>query len=116
VVSVELGDGRVWGILSPARILSLHLPGALKIDPPGSTRQWCFLWLESSAGDAKRGAVPLKQVRTSSGIWGGVHGVETDGASVLHDLQVGAVGVAFFRGSRGGSSGLSSGGNASRGT
>ena len=39
---------------------------------------------------------------------GGVHRVEANGASVLHDLQVGAAGVAFFGGSGGGSSGLSS--------
>jgi len=50
------------------------------------------------------------------GHMGGVHGVEADGASVLHDLQVGAAGVAFFGGSGGGSSGLSSGGDASGGT
>jgi len=54
------GVGRVWGNPSPARMHALHLPGALKIDPPGSTRRWCFLWLESSAGDTKCGVLPLK--------------------------------------------------------
>jgi len=62
-----VGGVRIQAFASPARIPSLHLPGALKIDPPGSTHRWCFLWLESSAGDAKRGAVPLKQVRMLSG-------------------------------------------------
>jgi len=61
------GGVRIRAFASPARIPLLHLPGALKFDPPGSTRRWCFLWLESSTGDAKRGAVPLKQVRASSG-------------------------------------------------
>ena len=65
--ALPCGVGRVWGNLSPACMHALHLPGALKIDPPGSTRRWCFLWLESSAGNAKQGAVPLKQVRASSG-------------------------------------------------
>ena len=67
MVLVESGNGQVWGIPSPARIPSLHLPGALKIDPPGSTCQWCFLWLESSAGDAKWGAVLLKRVKVLLG-------------------------------------------------
>jgi len=60
VALVESGDGQVWGNPSPARMHALHLPGALKIDPPGSTRQWCFLWLESSAGDMKCGVLLLK--------------------------------------------------------
>jgi len=46
----------------------------------------------------------------------GARRVKADGMSVLHDLRVGAVGVAFFRGTRGSSSGLSGGGDANGGT
>ena len=58
--ALPCGISRVWGNLSPACVHALHLPGALKIDPPGSTHQWCFLWLESSTGDTKCGVLPLK--------------------------------------------------------
>ena len=52
-----------WPILRPARVLTLHLPGALNFDPPGLTHLWCSqLLLESSAGNMKWSALPLKQV------------------------------------------------------
>ena len=51
------GRGRVGLVLRPAGMYLLHLLGALKIDPPGSTRHWCCLSPKSSAGDMKRGAL-----------------------------------------------------------
>jgi len=47
---------------------------------------------------------------------GGARGIEANGVSVLHDLRVGAVGVASFGGAGGSSSGLSGGGDANGGT
>jgi len=94
----------------------LHLPGALKIDPPGSTHRWCFLWLELSAGDTKQGAVLLKRVRASNKL-GGVRaraGMVRRGSCMTCEL--GAEGVASIRRAGGGSSGLSSCGAAIGGT
>jgi len=49
-------------VLAPRlqHVLALHLPGGLKIDPPGSMHRRCSLSPKSSAGDAERGDLPLK--------------------------------------------------------
>ena len=72
VASVKSGVGRIrmvhadgrakveMGFPSPACMHALHLPGALKIDPPGSTRRWCCLSPKLSASDMKRSALLLK--------------------------------------------------------
>ena len=64
-IRVVHADGRAKVEIAfprPACMHVLHLPGALKIDPPGSTRCWCCLSPKWSARDTKRSALPLKQV------------------------------------------------------
>ena len=53
---------RESSIPSSQREQPLHLPGGLNFDPPGSTCRRRFLSPKSSAGNAKRYALPLKRV------------------------------------------------------
>jgi hypothetical protein len=85
------------GVSGPARIPSLHLPGGLKIDPPGSTRRWCCLL---SLKSSKRGVV----------------GARAKSGDVLHELAVGGeAGLSIGR-VGGSSSGLSGVGATAGGT
>ena len=52
---------------------SLHLPGGLNFDPPGSTHCWCCLsLLKSSACNVRQHGILMKQVDASSNKSGGV--------------------------------------------
>jgi len=59
----EVSAMRKIGIPSLVQTRTLHPPGGLNVDPPGSTRRNCHL--KSSACDTKQSALPLKQVNAS---------------------------------------------------
>ena len=87
---------------------ALHLPGALKIDPPGSTRHWCCLSPKRSAGDMKRSALPLKRVSASLNKSGGAH-VESRTLRQVScaTCKLREAGIVYIGGAGSGSSGLS---------
>jgi len=97
---------------------SLHLPGGLNFDPPGSTHCWCSQSSpESSAGNTKQSALPLKQVNALIAKLGRVRaGLRPMDRAACTTCELGVEGTISGQGAGGGFSGLSGGGDTNGGT
>ena len=97
-VASGVSDVSKSGIPRLVRMHTLHLPGGLKFDPPGSTRHWCCLLSEREVVGARARSAMVSRMWPCT------------------TCELGAEGVVSVGRTGGGSSGLSSRGAAVGGT